>query len=101
LNYEISKDEEILSKSKVLKTVETQASFIDFIVIPQAAKSGSYQIKARISDNGDLDEEVEASFQIVHRAGQLRSYFFILLGVLVLVGILVVISIVLHLREKT
>ena len=34
LNYEIMKDNEVIAQAKVLKAIETQASFMDFIVIP-------------------------------------------------------------------
>ena len=80
LNYEILKDNEIIAQSKVLKAIETQASFIDFIVIPKSAEKGLHLIKVKISDYGGLNEEVEASFQVVKRGGQLKLYFFILLG---------------------
>jgi len=94
LNYEILKDNEIIAQSKVLKAIETQASFIDFIVIPKSAETGLHIIKIGISDYENLSEEVEASFHVVQRTEQLRLYFFILLGVIILVGILVVINII-------
>jgi len=37
LNYDILKDNAIISQAQVLKAIETQASFIDFIVIPEGA----------------------------------------------------------------
>ena len=94
LNYEILKDEEVIAQSKVLKAVETQASFIDFIVIPESADSGLHIIKVKISDYEVLSEEVSASFQVVSKgSGPVKTYFFILLGATILVGILVVINI--------
>lgn len=95
LNYEISKDDEIIAQSKVLKAIETQASFIDFIVMPESADSGLHIIKIKISDYEVLSEEVSASFQVVSKSsGKLKTYFFILLGATIIVGILVVISII-------
>jgi hypothetical protein len=100
LNYEILKDGELIAQSKVLKAIETQASFMDFIVIPESADSGMHVIKVKISDYESLSEEVEASFHVVSRSGgQIKMYFFILLGVVILVGILVVVSIVLGKRR--
>src|SRR3989339_188832 len=94
LNYEIiDSDGKIIAQSKVLKAVETQASFIDFIVIPESASKGLYIIRVKIADYEDLSEEVEASFQIVGSGfGQVQIYFFIILGVLILVAILVIAS---------
>ena len=94
LNYEISKDDEVIAQSKVLKAIETQASFIDFIVIPESAETGLYIIKVDVSDYEALSEEVSASFNVTSRGGQLKTYFFILLGTTILVGILVLINII-------
>lgn len=100
LNYEILKDDEVIAQSKVLKAIETQASFMDFVVIPESADSGLHIIKVKISDYGDLSEEIEASFHVTSGdGGQIRMYFFILLGVVVLVGILVVVDIMVGKRR--
>ena len=94
LNYEILKDGEVIAQSKVLKAVETQASFMDFIVIPESTGKGLHIIKIGVSDYESLSEEVSASFQVVSAgSGQIKTYFFILLGATILVGILVVINI--------
>jgi hypothetical protein len=94
LNYEISKDGKIIAQSKVLKAIETQASFIDFIVIPNSAEKGMHIIKVKISDYNSLSEEVEASFHVISGSGEdIKIYIFILLGAVGLVGILVVINI--------
>lgn len=96
LNYEILKDGELIAQSKVLKAIETQASFMDFIVLPENAEKGMHIIKVKITDYDVLSEEVEASFHITSSSsGQIKIYFFILLGVVILVGVLVVINIVL------
>ena len=95
LNYEILKDDEVIAQSKVLKAVETQASFIDFIVIPEGAETGLHVIKVKIADYEDLSEEVEASFHVVGKeSDQIMLYLFIILGAIILVVILVVIDIV-------
>ena len=99
LNFEISKDDEVIAQSKVLKAIETQASFIDFIVIPESAETGLHIIKVKISDYEGLSKEVSASFHVTSAgSGQIKTYFFILLGVTILVGILVVIGIVMGRR---
>ena len=95
LNYEIKKDDEIIAQAKHLKAIETQASFMDYIVIPENTESGLYIINIVINDYEDLKEEVSASFYVVGEKGaQLKLYFFILLGVVILVGGLVVVNIV-------
>ena len=100
LNYEIvDEDNNIIAQSKVLKAIETQASFIDFIVIPESAETGLHIIKISISDYEDLSEEVEASFHVISSGSKLKLYFFILLGATILVGILVVVNIIIGRRK--
>ena len=101
LQYEIKKDGKVVAQSKVLKAIETQASFMDFIIIPESADSGLHIINVKVADYEELDEEVSASFQVTGaNTDQLRTYFFILLGVVVLVGILVVVSILSGRRNR-
>ena len=54
----------MIAQSKVLKAIETQASFMDFIVIPESAKPGMHIIKVKITDYEGLSEEVEASIAL-------------------------------------
>ncbi len=100
LNYEIKKDDEVMAQAKHLKAIETQASFMDYIVIPESTETGMYIINVVITDYEGLHEEVSASFHVVGEKGaQLRIYFFILLGVILFVGVLVVIQIILAKRK--
>ena len=93
LNYKILKDNEVIAQAKVLKAIETQASFMDFIVIPESAEKGMHIIKVGISDYEGLSEEVEASFHVVKYNSEIKMYFFILLGVIVLVGVIIIVVI--------
>ena len=98
LNYEILTQEgEVIAQSKILKAIETQASFIDYILIPESAETCRCNIIIKISDYGDLSEEVSTSFNIVSKkTEQIKTYFFILLAATILVGILVVINIIIR-----
>ncbi len=94
LTYEIKKDNDVIAESKVLKAVETQASFMDFIVIPESAKSGLHIINVKITDYEDLSEEVSASFQVIKgEASQTKMYLLIILGAVGFVGLLVIVNI--------
>jgi hypothetical protein len=94
LTYQIQKEGEAIAQSKVLKAVETQASFIDFIIIPENAESGLYVINVKIEDYQNLVEEVSASFHIIDgKSNQIRMYFFVLLGVTLFVGFLIMFEI--------
>ena len=98
LEYEVlTEDGNLVSQSKVLKAVETQASFIDFIVIPESTKSGLHIINVNVKDYEGLDEEVSSSFHIKSASGdKIMIYLMIILGAIVLVGALVVFGVVLR-----
>lgn len=94
LEYEIFTEEgTLVSQSKAIKAIETQASFIDFIVIPDSATSGVYLLNVKIKDYESLSEEVGASFH-VHGSGsdQILVYLIIILVSVIMVGILVVVG---------
>lgn len=95
LKYEVRTIEgELITQSKALKAVETQASFIEFVVLPQSAESGLYTINVEIEDYESLSEEVSSSFNVVgSQSDQFRIYFLIILVAIILIGVLVIISI--------
>ena len=88
LHYQIKKDGKLISESKTLKAVETQISFLDFIVIPESAKPGMYTISVGVSDYEDLSQEVSSTFYVTKSglSGQLQIYFIILIAAIVIVG---------------
>ncbi len=94
LTYTIVQNKEAVAGAKVLKAVETQASFLDYIVIPKSVKSGVAELTVTIEDYENLHKEVSASFKVLKGRDQLQTYFFILLGAMALVASLVVIQIV-------
>jgi len=101
LNYEVTKDGEVVAQSQVLKAIETQAQFLDFIVIPESSETGLYNLKVKINDYDNLSEEVATSFKVVAgKDEELKTYFFILLGVISLVAILAIIDISVSKRKK-
>ena len=95
LEYEITdRDGGLIAQTKTLKAVETQASFIDFIVIPENTKSGLYFISVKILDYDELSEEVSSSFNVVgNKVNQLKLYFIILLSAVLIIGAFVIVSI--------
>lgn len=89
LEYEIVKDDEVIAKSKFLKAVETQASFMDYVVIPESAKEGLYEIRVQVKDYDKLSEEVSASFKVVTVGDGIRMYFYIIIGLIIALGIII------------
>ena len=89
LEYQIRKDGELIAESKVLKAVETQASFIDYIVIPDSAKSGLYTVSVKIADYEKLNEEISATFKVVEKTNQFQMYFYIILAAIAILGTII------------
>jgi len=91
LEYNIIHDGEVVLQSKDLKAVETQASFLDFLVIPEGFEPGLYLLRVSVLDYEDLNEEIEASFYVVSGDSlQLRTYFYVLLGAIIFLGFIFV-----------
>ena len=93
LEYDITKNGEIISQSKFLKAVETQASFMDYVVVPSSAEAGLYEIVVRISDYQNLDEKTSTSFNVISKDNSMLYYFLILLGAIALFGVFVTVEI--------
>jgi len=81
LNYEIRNEKgELVAQSKVLKAIQTQASFIDSIVLPDNLDSGLYTIDILINDYGELKEKVGSSFQVTSKiSDKITIYFYIIM----------------------
>lgn len=94
LEYRIIDNGEVIASEKVLRAIETQASFLDYIVIPQSASGGMKELNIIIADYEALHQEVSASFKVLKGENQLEMYFFILLGAIILVAALVIIQII-------
>jgi hypothetical protein len=90
--YSITDSEgNLISRSKALKAVETQASFVDFIVIPEDVKTGLYFINVKVSDYEALSQEVSSSFSVKEKTNdQTRIYFLILLIAICILSVLVI-----------
>lgn len=99
IEYQIREDGQVVASEKVLRAVETQASFLDYIIVPKSTKSGMHDLHVVVEDYAGLHKEVSASFHVQKGIDQLTAYFFVLLGAVVLVGILVFFQIHLVLRR--
>ena len=72
-----------------LKAVETQASFMESIAIPESAQAGTYRVDVTITDYADLNQAVSASFNVAEKGRDMfNTYLIIILGVVVFVAVL-------------
>jgi|GEM_PF-1185365 len=93
LVYKVLEGEEIITESKFLKAVETQASFVDYMVIPESAGSGLHRIVVEITDYEELNQEVYASFNVVAQKDEMKIYFILIMSAIVFVGLVITLQI--------
>jgi hypothetical protein len=100
LEYSVrNKGGEEVAYLKVLKAIETQASFMDFISIPESLEPGIYRIYLNMTDYSYLNQEVVASFKIVSKTN-FNTYLPIILGFFGLIAILVLVELFILIRKK-
>ena len=84
LKYEIKKEDELINAATETKGVETQASFVESILIPKNARSGIYSIVV-IVDNKGVGSAV---FFVESQINYISTYFFIIIVMLIFVILL-------------
>ena len=91
LNYEVRNSVgELVAQAKVLKAIQTQASFIDSIVLPDNLESGLHTIDILINDYGDMNEKVGSSFTVISEGtDKITMYFFIIMGSVIFLAVIV------------
>ncbi|MCK5602465.1 hypothetical protein KAR91_11360 [Candidatus Pacearchaeota archaeon] len=102
LEYNVLYGDEVVLQSKVLKAVETQISFLDYLVIPSGLEPGLYTLRVKILDYEELSEEVEASFYVIPGDSlELRVYFYALLSSILIVGFIVFFGVSIHRKKQS
>jgi len=97
----VNSKDEMVAQAKVLKAIETQASFIDSITIPSNVPNGIYVLNVKVSDYEDLNERISKSFSITSlESNKIMLYFYILFGVVIFVGSLVVYDLFIRKNKK-
>jgi hypothetical protein len=89
IEYNILENGRIIATSKFLKAVETQASFMDYVVIPDSAKKGMHEIDAVVTDYGQLNATVSASFRVAEKDSEIKIYFYVIIGFIFLFGLII------------
>ncbi len=83
LDYQLKKGSIILNSRRELKAVETQASFLSSIKVPEETPSGIYTIEVIVNEK----EEVSTNFNVKSsEMAQIKIYLVILIGAIVIVG---------------
>lgn len=102
LEYQIKKGAKIIITEKVLRAVETQASFVDYMVVPKNIKGGIYTLNVIVKDyKGNINESVSETFRITKGFDETTKYFFIILAVILFLAMLIFFQIFsLHRKHK-
>lgn len=83
LDYQLKKGNIILNSRRELKAVETQASFLSSIKIPEETPSGIYTIEVIVNEK----EEVSTNFKVKSsEMAQIKIYIIILIIAILIVG---------------
>jgi len=86
LDYYIKKNDIVITHRRELKAVETQASFLSSIKIPEETLPGIYEIDVMINE----EESAVATFYVKSSdVGQIKTYLIILIVAILVVGILI------------
>ena len=101
IEYSIkNKDNNEVAYLKVLKAIETQASFMDSISIPESIPPGMYKIIATFNDYKDLDQEAVVSFNVGKAGNNVEKYLLIITGILGVVVLLVFVEMTVLLKKE-
>ena len=102
IEYRINtRDGEEVAYLKVLKAIETQASFMDTIVLPENLDGGTYVLSASIQDYEEFSRGIAVSFTVTppEKSIPIEQYLLIILVAVGFIGIVVSIELYLIIRE--
>jgi len=86
LDYYIKKNEIVINHRREVKAIETQASFLSSIIVPEETLPGVYYIEAIVNEK----ETALATFYVKSsELGQVRNYLIILIIAIIVVGSLI------------
>ena len=101
LEYSVKdKDGNEIAYFKVLKAIETQASFMDFINIPESTEPGIYKIYLNVSDYSNMTKEIAVSFRVISKKDRLNTYLPLILGFIGFLSILVLVELFMLMKKK-
>lgn len=101
LNYIIEKDGNVIAESETLKAIETQASFMDFLIIPEDANTSLHNLKIEVIDYGDMKEEFSTNFKLSEKGfDDVVIYFLVTMAIFGLLSILIMVDIFRRRRNK-
>lgn len=95
ITYAIQREGEVIAQADFLKAIETQASFMDSVPVPDTASAGTYSMHVRIVDDTGavVAKDVSTTFVVTRGHDAPRTYFLVLLSAVVVVGVSVLLEV--------
>ncbi|HVU06714.1 MAG TPA: hypothetical protein VHE10_02935 [Candidatus Paceibacterota bacterium] len=87
ISYRVLEDGKPIADAEFVKAIETQASFVDFVIVPEKAKAGRHAIEVRVSNAQVTDAKASASFDVESDFNWLVFYAGVLLAAVAAVGV--------------
>ncbi len=99
IEYQMFDGNTIIARENVLRAVETQASFIDYMTVPSDAKGGMKTLNIFIQtyepvDQGGVAEEISTTFMVKRGIGGLYLYFWLILAAMAVVILLIILQLI-------
>ncbi|HVT75222.1 MAG TPA: hypothetical protein VHD69_02315 [Candidatus Paceibacterota bacterium] len=86
ISYRVLEGSRIIADAEFVKAIETQASFVDFVIIPEEAEEGRHTIEVWISSAGENPAKASASFMVDTDFDWIAVYAGIILAAVLAVG---------------
>lgn len=99
IEYQIFDGNKMIASENVLRAVETQASFIDYMTVPNDATDGIKMLNVVIKtyepvDQGGVESEISATFKVKKATGGAYIYFQSILAATIFVILLLVFQVI-------
>lgn len=101
VEYQIVDQGQVIASEKVLRAVETQASFLDYLVVPANAPTGMKELRVILETyDKSLSQSISATFTVAKSDNKMLVYFIVLASAIALVVLLVIFQIVMISRTQ-
>lgn len=86
LEYSIKKNDILVNYKKELKAIETQASFLSTIQVPEETLPGIYDLVVEVNSNNSATSLFHVKSSEI---GQIKTYLIILISAIIVIGVLI------------
>ena len=92
LKYEILKENNVITTKSETMAIETQASFVGDLKIPEASEEGNYDLRVTLLVNDVEEASGKDSFQITKKENKTTYYTYVIIIVIIALGLIILIT---------